>query len=285
MKWAEFLVSVPPGNTEKITELGEIHSPDKSKLYVPSIYLDCTSKICDDIRIFDGRSSYNVFEHNNWQDGYLYYNCRHCRQVTKAFAIRLRFTSSSGGEALKFGEWPQFGTRIPARVITLIGPDRELFLKAKRAEDQGMGIGAFGYYRRVVENQKDRLIDEIIRVSRHIEASEELIKRLEAAKEETQFSRAIEIIKDGIPEILRIKGHNPLTLLHTSLSQGLHSDSDEDCLELAKSIRVVLMGLAERIEQAMKDEAEINQAVNRLLRSGEKKKDGDKQPSNQKKSG
>jgi len=46
-------------------------------------------------------------------------------------------------------------------VITLIGPDREIFLRGRRAENQGLGIGAFAYYRRVVENQKGRIITQI----------------------------------------------------------------------------------------------------------------------------
>jgi len=35
----------------------------------------------------------------------------------------------------------------------------------RQAEALGLGIGAFGYYRRVLENQKDRLFDEILKVS------------------------------------------------------------------------------------------------------------------------
>jgi len=64
---------------------------------------------------------------------------------------------------------------------------------------------------------------------------------------ETQFSKAIETIKAAIPESLLIDGHNPLTLLHDALSEGLHAQTNEDCLELATSIRVVLTELAERI--------------------------------------
>ena len=63
------------------------------------------------------------------------------------------------------GEYdPPFGPPTPARVITLIGPDKEYYLKGRRAENQGMGIGAFSYYRRVVENQKNRIIDEVITI-------------------------------------------------------------------------------------------------------------------------
>lgn len=85
------------------------------------------------------------------------------------------------------------------------------------------------------------------------------------AEKETQFKTAIEQIKDGIPAGLMINGHNPLTLLHTALSQGLHGQTDNECLQLAQEIRLVLTELAERISQAVKEQRELNDAVSRLM--------------------
>ena len=48
------------------------------------------------------------------------------------------------------------------------------------------------------------------------------------------------MIKDGIPESLLVDGHNPLTVLYTALSAGIHGQTDELCLERAASIRLVL---------------------------------------------
>jgi hypothetical protein len=169
------------------------------------------------------------------------------------------------GSAIKFGEDPAYGPPTPARLIKIIGEDRDIFLKGRRCENQGLGIGAFAYYRRVIENQKNRIIDQIIEVSRRVSATENAIALLEAAKEETQFSRAIESVKDVLPQSLLISGHNPLTLLHSALSEGLHAHSDEQCLGLAQSIRIVLAELSERIGQALKDETELKTAVSRLL--------------------
>ena len=80
------------------------------------------------------------------------------------------------------------------------------------------------------------------------------------------------MIKHGMPQVLLINGHNPLTLLHTALSQGVHEESDDYCLELATSIRVVLTELAERMAQALKDEAELNTAVSKLLQISARRK-------------
>ena len=132
-------------------------------------------------------------------------------------------------------------------------------------ENQGLGIGAFTYYRRVVENQWSRLVDEIVKVAKTIGAPQQTIDALSALRDEQQFSKAIKDLKHAIPPSLLINGHNPLSLLHSALSGGLHEKTDERCLELAHDVRVLLVELAERLGQTLKDEAELNTAVKRLL--------------------
>jgi hypothetical protein len=155
--------------------------------------------------------------------------------------------------------------QTPARLIRLFGKDRETFLKGRQCENHGLGIGAFVYYRRVVESHKDQILDEVIKVSKKVGASSQMLNTLEAAKEEIQFSKALASVKDAIPQALLINGQNPLTLLHSALSVGLHDQTDETCLELAHDVRVVLIELAERLGRALKDEAELNTAVSRLM--------------------
>lgn len=150
----------------------------------------------------------------------------------------------------------------------MLGDNRDLFMKGRRCESQGLGIGAFVYYRRVVERQRASIIGEIIRVARSINAPSATLQVLETARTETQFSKSLELIKDAIPESLRIQGHNPMTLLHDNLSTGLHAKSDEECLEIAQAVRVVLAELAERLSNALKDEAELTKALGKLFNKG-----------------
>jgi hypothetical protein len=49
--------------------------------------------------------------------------------------------------------------------------------------------------------------------------------------------------------------------LHDAVGEGLQRKTDEECLELATSIRVVLTELAERISNALKDDQELKQAL------------------------
>jgi hypothetical protein len=80
----------------------------------------------------------------------------------------------------------------------------------------------------VVENHKNQILDEVIRTAKKIKASQ-MVEMLEAAKEETQFSKALASVKDAIPEPLSVNGYNPLTLLHSALSVGLHLQTEEEC--------------------------------------------------------
>ena len=280
--WAEFLESVPPGPTINITDL---YTYDHFGVWVvarPDLQLHCDSESCKGLRFFQCTSD-EIYPPVDSYFFFLSYACRNCVSSTKTFAVLAKMVNpytvfhragggsevsggSRAGEASKLGEVPSFGPPTPAKVISLIGPDRDWYIKGRRAELQGLGIGAFAYYRRVVENQKSRIIAEMKRAAERVGVTAEQLASFDAAISETQFSRAIDEVKDAIPAALMVKSHNPLTLLHNALSKGLHAKTDEECLALATSIRVVLTDLAERISAVMKNEEELNQAVSRLLK-------------------
>ena len=233
----------------------------------PDIQLHCGSDSCNATMFFRHTEQPEMlWKADRWYWFYITYRCSNCLVTEKTFALAAwRNDSTTSGRCYKFGERPEYGPPTAARLIKLIGPDRDTFLKGRRCENQGLGIGAFVYYRRVIENQKDRILGEIIKVAHAVGTDAEAVKKLEAAKRETQFSKALSNVKNAIPQSLLIDGHNPLLLLHRALSEGLHDRSDAECLGLARSIRVVLAELSERLTHALKDEAELNQAIANLL--------------------
>ena len=48
------------------------------------------------------------------------------------------------GTVFKYGENPAFGPHTPSKVLKMLGPDIDYFLKGRLAENQGMGV-ASGY--------------------------------------------------------------------------------------------------------------------------------------------
>lgn len=270
----EFFENVPPGNKVFVKNIAIEQRTQYSIIFplqLPELHLHCDTPTCNGIRYFEPIDNEHV-KPNVKTEHFVTYVCRNCKQQKKTYTFWAWLSKDKrNGELYKFGEFPQFGPPTPARVITLIGSEREYFLKGRRSENQGLGIAAFAYYRRVIENQKAKIINGILKVSQKLGAEQQVIDDLNKAKNETQFSKAVEDIKHGIPQALLINGHNPLTLLHSALSEGLHAQTDEQCLELATSIRVVLTELVARISNSLKDEAELNSAVTRLLQEKTKK--------------
>jgi hypothetical protein len=208
----------------------------------------------------------------------VWYHCKNCEFTSKQYALRLSLDKEDKalhlyrkdvvyktGTAFKFGEDPAFGPSLPPQLVTLVRPQRELFIKGRRCESQGLGIGAFSYYRRVIEDQKGSIIEAIIEACNRANTDSSLITELTEAKNETQFDKAVSVIKHALPDGLLVKGHNPLTLIHNALSGGLHAHSDEACLELATTIRLVMIDFAEKLAVFRKTQSDLDNAVTRLL--------------------
>jgi hypothetical protein len=252
-----------------VNSIGSKGEPQKLRISHQKIKLYCSNSECEGIRHFElmearsrNKAMVEVTSSNFYQDFTLNYRCCNCQKTTKRYYLRLKPTlSNQTGFGVKIGELPPYSPPVPARVITLIGRDRELFLIGRKAENMGFGIGAFAYYRRVIENQKGHLIKEISKVAKRLGATEAELATYQKAEKETQFSKAIEMVKDVMPRQLLIRGNNPLALLHSALSEGLHDRSDADCLELAHSIRILLTKLADNINEVMKEETELEEAI------------------------
>lgn len=265
--WAEFLQTQPPGSTVPVTDVISQSEYSYISVKAPDLKIFCPEETCNAYMFFGNEEDFGRPSQGEWVYGYMQYICRNCRKYSKAFALAIIIDSSALAKAYKFGEFPPFGPPVPPRMLRLIQPDSELFLSGRRCENRGLGIGAFAYYRRVVENQWSRLASQIIKVAKAINAPQPTLITLQQAKTEQQFSKAVKDVNAAIPPALLIREQNPLLLLHSALSKGVHDLPDEECLRLATSIRVVLVELAEKLGQALKDDKKLTDAVSTLLQA------------------
>lgn len=254
-----------------------VYKDSSTKLSVnfrPKLF--CENEHCKSHQFFHMLNTSDSFiEHPGSCTKKLVYRCSNCEQTIKTFY--LRFTSPKLEKDIlidnqtpitveKMGEYPKFGKPIPNQALKLIGSERDLFFKGNACENMGMGIGAFSYYRRVIDAKKDKIFDAIIKVLNLNGGNEELIQELTAAKQETQFTKAVDKIKKALPDNLSINGQNPLTLLYRALSEGLHVDTDEECLAYAQAVKVVLFEFSDRLDSALKEDKVITDAVKLLTR-------------------
>jgi hypothetical protein len=274
---AEFLETKPPHSHAVVSQGIQLKAYGSARLpspLLPQLKLHCIHKHCEGARFFRPESENGpVLIDNEWKEFFVSYTCSNCQETVKRFALAVRKNEKPAYiEIYKIGEMPAFGPPTPNRLLKLIGDDRELFLHGRRCETQGMGIGAFGYYRRVVENQKNRILKRIIKACGAIGVPQSMTDTLTAALNENQFSKAVESIKDALPESLLIRTHNPMTLLHSALSDGLHARTDDECMAKAQAIRIILTELSERLANLLKDETEIKAALSQLMQRDDDKK-------------
>ncbi|MBI5215004.1 MAG: hypothetical protein HY960_04575 [Ignavibacteriae bacterium] len=263
-----FLESYPPGTESKVRVYVTSYKTSMSSgLEMPlgDLQLYCSSEQCNGIRSFRSETKSLYPKVKESEITFLQYSCRNCLTNKKIFAVIFTLHDNTSATIYKMGEVPVFGDPTPTRLLSLLGSEKDYFLKGRRAENQSLGIGAFAYYRRVVENQKNRILDEVIKVADLTNAPTSLKEALKQAREEPQFSRAVESLKGAIPDSLLIEGHNPLTLLHQALSEGIHAQTDEECLDLAGTIRTVLSSFAERVGEIRREQSQLKEAISKLL--------------------
>ena len=118
----------------------------------------------------------------------------------------------------------------------------------------------------MVNAQKNRLISEALRVAQKLGQPEAVREKLQQALKEREFSRAVETIKDAIPESLLVDSQNPLKLLHDALSIGVHQESDSACLTAARAVRSGAPDFAERLRLALREQAELRSAIGEVAK-------------------
>lgn len=274
----EFLETVPPGRP---IDLGlsnfEIESGNQAPLgfYMKTtpLFLHCGHSTCGGMRVFEPTSEGVAIGWHTF-DAFLYFKCRNCGSNFKTFALRLVPGKDNIRTVHKFGEMPPFGPPLSAKLLQLAGGEGDTLRKGRQSENQSLGIGAFAYYRRVVEQQKSHLIDELRSAVERLGGDVTALAALESARQEGQFAKAIKLMADVTPKELYVGGRNPLTLLHGPLSVGLHTLSDEECLKLAHNIRIVLSALLERIQMVTEEKADLDAAIKELLQGDVKAKGG-----------
>ena len=195
---------------------------------------------------------------------FITYRCRDCRITEKTIAVVIERKDLADVEVMKLGEYPPFSTPIPPLIQKrLETTSLEVYRKGVRATAQGLGIGAASYFRRIVESQWSLFVEEIRNAAKRLGVKD--LHVYDDALKTTQFKTAVEILEDAIPDkLLLLDGRNPLKLLHRALSQQLHVLTDDQCLEMATDIRVVLDAFLENIASVLKDEGELRAAADRL---------------------
>lgn len=232
----------------------------------PSINMICVK--CDSIQTFnvvDNYAQINGFNYSNpaiaGRNLRFQYHCQACKTFKRDFMI---YVSPQRDYIYKTGQYPEWEIKMDKNLEITLGKHAKTFRKGLVCESQGYGIGAFSYYRRITEEIIDELLDSITDL---IDKNnlDEYKKALEATKKTRITQEKIDLIKDLLPEILKPNGVNPLGILHSELSEGLHANTDEACLENASHVKDILTFLINQIIQSKEASKQFTNSIKSLL--------------------
>jgi len=254
------------------------------KLPKPAINMPCD--ICQSIQTFN-------MENNYWDDDdlpyassgplgvtfRLKYRCAGCKEKLILFYVEFGGTAQKtkrGEENVicwirKVGQNPSWDINIDKKLESILGEFADLYKNGLVCESQSYGIGAYAYYRRIVENIIDSLLDSVVELIEREQEKEKFLKALEKTKSAKNAEDKIRLVKDLLPASLLPEGLNPLNVIYTALSEGLHDKSDEECLELAEEIKKSLLFLVNLILAQKEAKKEFTESMKKLL---EKKNHG-----------
>ncbi len=182
----------------------------------------------------------------------LKYVCQSCNMFDRHFYV---YVNEQANEFYKVGQYPEWEIKMDKNLEKTLNKHSSTFRKGLVCESQGYGIGAFAYYRRISEEIIDELLDSITDLIEE-ENKSKYTQALEKTKKTRVTQEKIDLVKDLLPSILKPNGMNPLGVLHSELSEGLHALTDEACLENANHIKSILTFLINQIIQS-KESAKI----------------------------
>lgn len=165
----------------------------------------------------------------------------------------------------KIGQWPPF-ERIPESEVFnyLTEEDKSNYKKALSNLSVSYGIGAFAYFRRIIENEIKRLVKDISELE--YENADKVKQAWTTYESNHQMSNLIESINSFLPKSFNELGYNPIKALHQQTSGGLHEFSEEVCLEKAKDVDKLLRYVIKNVSTLKFDYLEAKNAIKNLTK-------------------
>jgi hypothetical protein len=200
--------------------------------------------------------SYQSLEAVNKRFCWVYYVCNRCEKefvaiiyVTLKYGQKTGGRSRSGEEVIrsvpnvvqKIGQYPALTIDIPKSLEKSLGENATiLYKKALVSRNQGYGMAAVAYIRRVVEDKTDDLIEVVAKLAESHDVDPKTVEAVRAAiTQRTTYDNKLRIASTVMPKSLVPDGANPLGVLYDLVSQGIHDLSEEQCIAVADETKSV----------------------------------------------
>jgi hypothetical protein len=147
----------------------------------------------------------------------------------------------------KCGQYPKLEVNVPQAFERALGSRVALYRKGMTSRHAGYGIGALTYFRRLIEETTDEMLD-LLEEALVAAGEAEALKKLKATRAGIHFDQKVKLAADILPTHLRPGGINPFGDLYELLSIGLHGLSDEECCDAVDAMDEALKFIYTRLK-------------------------------------
>jgi len=215
------------------------------------------------IRVSGGGAGRSSVKEISSGTGEFKFKCVSCNKRTIEYLVE-RTVSENTIKLRKYGQLPPVRLNNDKALLKFFSNDLDNYEKAEKCLAHGFGIGAFAYLRRILEDNIAKLLDLIEKDADKYGNNESVLQALNDLRKESPMSDKIKIANNALPDYLKPNGANPLGKLYGSLSDGVHSLDDNDCLQRSIAIKGCLIYLVSELSARNKNEQKFNDMIGKI---------------------
>lgn len=195
-----------------------------------------------------------------------------CQSCKRRMNYLLKFTSDKSWDerdtgisiyVQKVGQYPAYDVGLNSTLKKYLNKEDQInYKRALTCLSISYGVGAYAYFRRVIENEIKRIIQDISQLD--FAGALDVRKALVTFEKDHQMSKLIDVLNKHLPLSLQELGGNPIRLLYEQLSGGIHEYSDEECIEKSRSIDTIFNYVIKKVNEEKYQLGDVKSAMKSL---------------------
>ena len=191
------------------------------------------------------------------------FTCVSCKKSSRVYMVE-QIVDDETITIQKYGQLPRGGIPRDKTLQKFLKDDRDNYEKAVLCLSHEYGVAAFAYFRRIVENNINHLLDLLQEDLQSSGGDQKNLLAIQSLRDGSPMSEKIKIANLALPGHLQPDGLNPLGKLYQVLSEGVHNLSEEDCLRKAKATSECLTFLVSELASRKEHRARFKNSLGQL---------------------
>jgi hypothetical protein len=175
---------------------------------------------------------------------------------------------------MKVGQYPAPSVVLPKDLERNLGEDAaQFYRRALVCRNNGFGLAAATYIRRVVEDKTNELIELAAEAAESHQLDEATVAAIRKAADSTVYTRfedKLQYAGTVFPEMLLVGSYNPLATLFSLVSKGIHGLSEEECITIADDTSAVFEYVFAKLRADMMERNKFVERMKILNQPGKK---------------